>query len=245
MPLYDLFEPPIRDYRPYSGIHSSWANSIAFELNRSVLPDGFVAIAEVRPGGNIEIDTAVLNGRGVGGANGNDRGGWRVPEPVRASVVDLRDLDVFEIRVIREDGSMTLVAAVELASPSNKDRPASRRAFANKCAAYLQQGVCVVIIDVVTKKRADLYKEVLEKVETSDEPEWVSRSGLYAVTLRPIANVDSSRLERWPYELVIGSSLPCLPLWIDIDRYVPLDLEITFTATMKSLRIDSLFPRSG
>jgi hypothetical protein len=41
------------------------------------------------------------------------------------------------VRIYDDEANRTLVAAVELVSPSNKDRPASREAFATKCAAYL------------------------------------------------------------------------------------------------------------
>jgi hypothetical protein len=43
-----------------------------------------------------------------------------------------------------------LVAAVEIVSPANKDRPENRRAFVTKGAALLQQGVCVSLVDLVT-----------------------------------------------------------------------------------------------
>ena len=54
----------------------------------------------------------------------------------------------FVVRDERDDAR--LVAVVELVSPSNKDRPESRRAFAAKTAAYLQRGVGLIILDIVT-----------------------------------------------------------------------------------------------
>ena len=45
--------------------------------------------------------------------------------------------DRFEVLVFEAEEGATLVAAVELVSPANKDRPAHRRAFAVKCASYL------------------------------------------------------------------------------------------------------------
>ena len=47
---------------------------------------------------------------------------------------------------------MPLLAAIEIVSPANKDRPENRRAFAAKCAALLRQGVAVSILDVVTAR---------------------------------------------------------------------------------------------
>jgi hypothetical protein len=54
------------------------------------------------------------------------------------------------------------VAVVELASPSNKDRPRERNAFAAKVGYYLMSGVCVVLLDVVTVKRFNLLDSLCE-----------------------------------------------------------------------------------
>jgi hypothetical protein len=45
------------------------------------------------------------------------------------------------------------------------------------------------------------------------------------------------RLEIWPASLAIGERLPMLPLWIARDRAVPLDLEESYTAACRTLRM--------
>jgi hypothetical protein len=45
--------------------------------------------------------------------------------------------DDYEFRIYEHDDDRKLVAAVELVSPSNKDRPESRQAFVSKVAALL------------------------------------------------------------------------------------------------------------
>ena len=52
------------------------------------------------------------------------------------------------------------MAAVEIVSPGNKDRPESREAFVSKCHALLRQNVCVAIVDPVTERQANLYAEL-------------------------------------------------------------------------------------
>src|SRR6059058_4764091 len=42
---------------------------------------------------------------------------------------------------------------IEIVSPANKDRPEHRNVFVGKCAALLQKGVAVGIVDLVTVKR--------------------------------------------------------------------------------------------
>jgi hypothetical protein len=50
-----------------------------------------------------------------------------------------------------------LVAAIEPISPSNKDRPESRRAFVGTVGALVQRSVCVALVDVVTIRDFNLY----------------------------------------------------------------------------------------
>ena len=56
----------------------------------------------------------------------------------------------YEVRVFDLKRDRRLVAAIELVTPSNKDRPESRQVFVAKCQSLLRQGVSLVIIDVVT-----------------------------------------------------------------------------------------------
>src|SRR4051794_66390 len=60
------------------------------------------------------------------------------------------ELDGFEVLVYQNSGGAEVRAAIELVSPLNKDRPECRRTFTSRCAGYLQHGIGVLIIDVVT-----------------------------------------------------------------------------------------------
>jgi hypothetical protein len=48
---------------------------------------------------------------------------------------------------------------------------------------------------------------------------------------------DRPRLEIWAYLLAVGSNLPTLPIWLDEDRAVSLDLEASYEETCRALRI--------
>ena len=128
-----------------------------------------------------------------------------------------------------------LVAAIELVSPSNKDRPENRKTFVNKCEALLKQEVCVTIVDVVTSRTANLYGELLD--ELGAERTAISRSAIYAATCRGRRSGPRWRLESWEHELAVGAALPTLPLWLSEDFMVPLELEATYEETCRSLRI--------
>ena len=128
-----------------------------------------------------------------------------------------------------------MVAAIELVSPSNKDRMTHRRSFVTKVASYLQQGVSVVTVDVVTDRQANLHKALVDLLDLSDAFEWQSPTGLSAVVYRVVKEDEKIGLDVWPFSLVLGAALPTIPLWIEPNLAVPIELELTYTTTCASL----------
>jgi len=141
----------------------------------------------------------------------------------------------YEVRIYDESMGRRLVAAVEIVSPRNKDRPSSREEFVSKCHAMLQQGVCVVIVDPVTTRSANLYAELASRIGAN--PPATASDSIYAVSCRSFHYRDRHRVEAWEHTLGIGESLPTLPLWISDSKYVPLELERTYDETCRGLRI--------
>src|SRR6202022_2274848 len=109
-------------------------------------------------GSSAEIDVATFENEGEAVMAGGDNGGgiatavWAPPRPTLAVVTDLPAPDVYEVLVYDEKRPCRLVAAVEIVTPANKDRPEHRRAFVAKCAGLLRGHVSVVIVDVVTTR---------------------------------------------------------------------------------------------
>jgi hypothetical protein len=66
------------------------------------------------------------------------------------------------VEILSTEGGRTLVAAIELVSPGNKDRATKRRLFAAKCASYLSRGVGLVVLDVVTSRQGNLHNELAD-----------------------------------------------------------------------------------
>src|SRR4051794_5969316 len=156
MPLLDHFSPPLSRVRHWQAFHTAWANEIVRQLNHSLLPEEFVAEATVKIGSQVEIDVATLEESSAL----QTKGGLAVatyapPKPTLVFSADWSDQDVFEIQVQKEEGGLRLVAAIELVSPANKDRPTHREAFLRKCASYLQQGIALVIVDMIAGQRTD------------------------------------------------------------------------------------------
>ena len=114
--------------------------AIAAGLNQRI-PEGCFAERSVETGPIASLDS-----------------GWVAPAPVRTVPLALLT-DVVEVQVFTKEGGPMLVGAVELVSPAHKDRAAHRDAFVSRCAAYLQQGVGLAIVDVVTERHSGGFLE--------------------------------------------------------------------------------------
>lgn len=240
MPLFDHFHAPLRKRRHWESFHSSWTTFIARQLNKKPLPPGFVAEPHVHLGVTIEADVATFDEDAVERADEGRPAAaevWVPPQAPVVSSVGFTGLDVCEVRVYDDEMARTLVAAVEVVSPANKDRQGHRRAFVAKCAAYLQQDVSVVIVDVVTSRRTNLYAELAEFLEVNHTARAALTAPLYAVACRTVRRRNRVQLEVWPAVLQVGGPLPVLPLWLTRELAVPLDLESSYHFTCDSLSI--------
>jgi Protein of unknown function (DUF4058) len=240
MPLRDHFRPPLSEQRPWESFHSGWINSIADALNEA-LPEGYFADAEVHAGASAEIDVATF-GEEAEAIPSAAPSGNGPPVAVLSEVVapalsiDVAFADDFEVKVYRELGGARLVAALELISPRNKDRAEARAAFATKCASYLYNGVAVVIVDIVTARKANLHDEIMATLSPGPiEPAGEDR--LYAVAYRPIRRGSRSQVDVWPHGLTLGQLLPRVPLWLSAVRAIPIDLEATYMQTIQRRRL--------
>ena len=219
---------------------------IVQQLGR-ILPDQFVAEPRVHLGSQAEIDIATFETDDFlshGFESGDNSGGvatavWAPARPSLAVESALPDCDEYEVRVYDRDRGRRLVAAVELVSPANKDRPEHRRLFAAKCAALLQQHVSVVIVDVVTTRDFNLYADLLAMLDQRDPALGEQPSSLYAVACRYCESQNKRLLETWNHPLGLGQRLPRLPLWLTNSFAVPLDLEDSYEQTCRDLRLPS------
>lgn len=96
-------------------------------------------------------------------------------------------------------------------------------------------GRCVVIVDPVTTRSANLYAELATRLGA--KPPATAGASLYAVCCRPRMVGARYRIESWEHTLAVGQTLPTLPLWISETQYVPLELDQTYEDTCRGLRI--------
>jgi len=161
------------------------------------------------------------------------------PRYVAAPRVHLgpQEQDEYEVRVYDTQRHRRLVAAVEIISPANKDRPEHRRAFVAKCAALLQQQVSVALVDLVTTRHFNLYVDLLELIGQTDPSLAPEPPVVYATACRWAREGDARHFQAWTHTLAIGQPLPTLPLWLADNLAVPLELEATYEETCRILRI--------
>lgn len=241
MPLRDHFHPPLSEQRHWEAFHAAWATEIMRTLNRKVLPPGCFAEAQVHVGSRVEIDVATFAQQReaeAGPSNGN--GGvilqtWA--PPATSLLMPAVFPDEIEIQVFQSSAGPTLVGAIELVSPGNKDRHETRRAFAIKCASYLQQGIGLVIVDIVTERRTNLHDALMELLEQPSTLAFAADTPLYTVAYRPSRQESGDQIELWRVPLELDQPLPVMPLALRGITTVPVDLETTYSTTCADSRM--------
>ena len=239
MPLRDHFRPPVSSASSWEELHGGWPMKICEQLNES-LPLRFVAKPQVHLGAFVEVDVAAFENDGDASesARSVDRDGTALWTPSQATATLESEMEApaeYEIRIYDTDRNRTLVAAIELVSPANKDRPEHRRAFISKCVAMLWKEVSVTIVDPVTIRTPNLFRSIWEEVgglapSTGD-------AVTYAVSIKPNVTNGRLRINTWEEAMNVGQTLPTLPLWLSQSLSVELDLESSYEATCRALRI--------
>jgi hypothetical protein len=245
MPLLNHFHVPVRDLVQWNSFLFMWIATLAGDLNRR-LPPTFVAAPSARFG--IEVDLAALERLAEPSSEVNGTGagftwspGWAAPAAT-ATIPFATATDELEILVREEDpGNYRLVGAVEFVSPANKDRPETREAFVSKCHGYLQKGVGVMIVDVVTDRHANLHDDLMARLGAPAE---AIDGHLYATAYRPTGKNGAGELAIWKESLAVGSPLPTMPFWLLGGIYVPAALEETYDRTCHDLRLYDLLRRT-
>ena len=238
MPLRDHFRSPVNDTHSWDEVHGQWPGEIVRDL-RDLLPSGFRAAPNVHLGSGFEVDVTTYES--VTAPEGDDGGAATLTalSPTLTVEADLSGQDEYEVRIYDTEHGRVLVAAIEIVSPSNKDRPGTREVFVGKLTTLLQQGVCVSIVDLVSARQANLYAELLTLLGHSDPSLGEPPPHLYAVTLRARKRPKrrTSLLDAWFYPMVVGQVLPTIPIWLAPALRVTLPLETSYQQTCRILGI--------
>jgi hypothetical protein len=237
MPLLDHFHPPLSAMRKWEGFHSQWTGSLAAQLNAGLLPPHHFAEPQVSHGsieGDVATDRLGGNGTASGLASAASGGVATLAAPVWSPPAPSLEMDAvfsaeFTVHVINVAAGPTLVGAIELVSPSNKARPAAQRAFAVQCLNYLNSGIGLILVDVVTGRPANLH-DLMARLIVGNAPRFPGTPSIYAAAYRPFRRGDEAKVSVWPVPLAVGEPLPVLPLWLrEVEEPVRVDLEAACT----------------
>lgn len=221
MPLHDWTDRP-----GWEGLHIFWMTEIARDL-RAHLPPGYRAVIGSSPLVAVGVtpvkpDVAVTNGSAHHTASASKAD--PTPEPdVEVAVAMLEDDTTL---MVEREGR--LVSVIELISPRNKDRPTAREQYATRYLNYLRGGIHLLLVDVHRRPLDFSFARTIadalgQAIPTSAAPSAVSyRVGAAAAG-------GGRMLAVWQQPLVVGGPLPTMPLALNLDEAVMIDLEATYS----------------
>jgi hypothetical protein len=149
MPVHDWSRVPSGLFHHF---HQVWTTEIAGALNRGLLPKGISALVEQRTGAR-EADVLALKqfSKPLGDGNGN-LGGVATATPPVTRFVERTTANWYARKANRVAIKHHLgrtIAVIEIVSPGNKDSRGAVREFVDKTVQYLQQGVHMLVVDLL------------------------------------------------------------------------------------------------
>ena len=109
-----------------------------------------------------------------------------------------------------------------------------RDAFLSKCVTYLQAGVGLVLVDVVTERPVDFHRDLLVRLGGADPGPGPTLSGS---AFRPVERDGVRVLDVWREPIAVGQPLPTLPLWLRGGLCLPVELEAAYVRTCVEQRV--------
>jgi hypothetical protein len=235
MPLHDW-----TDDRGWDSVHQLWINSLLFWL-QDRLPAGYRAYLGSVPGLTIAAepgrpDVGVRDWRPPA-REGSPTGSEALvegPQPDFQAVALLQPEPQMAVHVFRQG---QLVAAVELVSPRNKDRPSSREFYRNRCLGYLWSGVHLMLADV---HRRPLGFSLVEAMAAELQCQLPVGLPPHAVSWNVGGPTPEGGrfLDGWYRPLTVGSPLPALPLALADQKTILIDLEQTYAEAGRRAYLD-------
>jgi len=232
MPLLDHFHRPHSEDLPWESVNTLWVSAVVAELNRTLPHEQFRAFANRHLGSQVEADVAEFENLNAA-HEGNGSIATAVQEYTLAALQTIPAIfpDDIEVQVVDVVNRRRLVAVIEFVSPSNKKELSERKSFVAKCSAYLQKGIGLVILDVVTERRANLHNELMASL--GQPASFPDPTPTYCVSYRPVRREDANVIDLWPTILNVGDMLPTIPLPLKGSELLALDLEATYETALE------------
>lgn len=240
MPIHDWTRV---DAAIFHAFHHDWITELARALNRQVLPEDYYALPEQWAAG-VGPDVLTLQTSepdGTGAAPSGQRspapaaGKARLcaPQLVPTAHTDLafyrRKQKVVTVRHVSGD---RIVAVVEIVSPGNESARNPLRAFVQKAAELIANGVHLLLIDLHPPGRRDpeeIHPEVWEEISGEE----CARPAGKPLTVASYEAGDE--VNAYVKNVAAGDVLPDMPLFLEPGQAVMVPLEETYMTTFLAL----------
>lgn len=237
MPVHDWSHV---DAGIFHGFHTLWITALNNALNDGLLPRGYYAYPEQHAGQFI-TDLITLHS----GPSSPDvaepptaTGGLALAEAPPQMRLREEFSPLTRLRrktlAIRHVSGHRLVAVVEIASPSNKDRLEHVQELAGKIASLLAARIHVLSIDLFRPGKHDpegLHGAVREAYgETTGAPQIPAEEPFTLASYHA-----NSPPEAYIEYVAAGRSLPDMPLFFQSERYVNVPLEETYQTAFRGV----------
>jgi hypothetical protein len=228
MPVHDWTRV---DAGLFHHFHHRWIDSLADALNASSLPPDYFALVEQRIQGPIPDVLTLQLTPGPEEPN-KETGGLAVATvPPRTRLVKRTEAGIYankanRLTVRHRHGD--IVAVIEIMSPGNKGSRAEFRAFVQKSADLIRQGVHLLVIDLFPPGPRDPYgvgKAIWDEFQEEDfelPPDKPLTLAAFDAGTERVAYMEF---------VAVGDSLPNMPLFLKPEVYVPAPLETTYQTT--------------
>ena len=241
---------PIHDWKPvlpgiFHDFHVEWITTIKRALNR-LLPSEYYALAEQATGGFIpDVLTLHRPTNGSPISNGTPKSspptsnGGGVALATAPPTVAIRQKSEHEIYnrktktvTVRHTSDHHVVAVVEIVSNGNKRSRAEFVRFVKMSVELIERGIHVMAIDLFPPGPRDpegIHGEIWQQITGAefvlpdDKPLTVVS---YCADLVPEAFVEPT---------AVGKALIDMPLFYDVDYYIPVPLETTYMQAWDSM----------
>ncbi len=221
---------------PWRSFHNHWIVRLVEYLNADVLPSGFQARpTELIVG--IEPDLLLLQIDDQTEAASQLPSQPSLGEATTTAILPPpAELPILGIYSAYDTNR--LVAVIELVSPGNKDRPEAVQSFVEKVFFLLQEGIHVMVIDIIRLPRQTMRRPILQRLglstdEIANHQVWISSY----CSLPDHEPQPHLKVREWAYTVDVNEPLPTPPLFLRTDQqWVVMDLESTYQATLHAGR---------
>jgi hypothetical protein len=154
---------------------------------------------------------------------------------ISSVVPDQENIATFELdpqRAIHIDLHGQLIAAIELVSPRNKDRPSSRDLYLGRYVGYLRLGVHLLLIDVLPRPIGFSFADAIAAdLGLANDPPMAPPSAVSYRVGEPVP--EGTLVATWRRPMQVGQPLAMIQLALSIGVAIDIDLDHTYEQAAK------------